>query len=188
MESRRLWEIIGRRVRFSARPYVVVTQEHVRTSFNVEVSDFYRVELAPFSVCVPQLSDGRIVTLWQYKHGPKQYGLSFPAGFLNSGEDPLDGCIRELWEETGYVSNNWRHLGQYVDSGNQQGSVGNYYFASGCEVAGLPLSGDLEDMEVRLMTVPEVDAALEDGNIHIIHHVAAWGLVRRFLIERASHV
>jgi len=175
------WTVLGSEELFHVPPYVTVTRERIRTESGVEISDFYRVDLAPFVVSVPQTTDGRIITLWQYKHGPRRYGLTFPAGYLEVGEDSQAACVRELMEETGYQASEWRSLGQYVDHGNQQGSVGSYYFASGCVIAGDPDSGDLEEMELRLMAVDEVDAALHSGQISIIHHVAAWCLARRFL-------
>lgn len=175
------WKIIRRKTRFSATPYVVVSQEHVLTHKKIEVEDFYRVELAPFSVCVPQLVDGGVVTLWQYKHGPRRYGLSFPAGYIEIGENAQEACARELLEETGCTARKWRHLGEYVDNGNQQGSVGNYFFAQGCEIVAEPSGDDLEDMEIRILSISEIDTALAQGEINIIHHVAAWGLARPLL-------
>lgn len=182
MVAKARWTVLGSEELLHAPPYVTVTRERVRTESGAEISDFYRVDLAPFVVCVPQTTNGRIITLWQYKHGPRRYGLTFPAGYVDAGEDPEEACARELMEETGYHASDWRSLGRYVDHGNQRGSIGSYYFASGCEIAGHPDSGDLEEMELRLMTVDEVDAAFDAGEISIIHHVAVWCLARRFLI------
>jgi ADP-ribose pyrophosphatase YjhB (NUDIX family) len=40
---------------------------------------------------------GRILLLRQ----PRAIGWSLPAGLLRRGERPIDGCIRELYEESG---------------------------------------------------------------------------------------
>ena len=40
------------------------------------------------------------------KHDPFKDHLAFPGGFVEYGEDPIKGCLRELKEETGYVSDN----------------------------------------------------------------------------------
>lgn len=43
------------------------------------------------------------VLLISRKYPPYQDHLAFPGGFLESGEDPLAACLRELQEETGLV-------------------------------------------------------------------------------------
>jgi ADP-ribose pyrophosphatase len=149
----------------------------------VQIDDYYRVLLPSFAVCVPMTEEGAIVTLWQYKHGPKAYSLTFPAGFIEPGEAPEAACRRELLEETGYQAATLRPLGDYVDGGNQPGSHGYYFTATGCAVAQQPADGDLESMELRVMTPAEVDAALDGGQFAIGHHVMAWLLASRLFSQ-----
>lgn len=172
------WRVLDEQVLLARPPYVTVKQQRLVTAAGVEIDDFYRVELAEFAVCVPQLIDGGITTLWQYKHGPQAYGLSFPAGYLDPGEEPLAACARELREEAGLEGENWIHLGSFVDNGNQRGSLGHYYLATGCRTVAEPAHGDLEAMEVKVMRPDEIDAALAAGAIQIVHHAAAWALAR----------
>ncbi|MEO5705659.1 MAG: NUDIX hydrolase [Alteraurantiacibacter sp.] len=176
------WTVLDEQVLLTRPPYLTVKQQRLRTSAGVEIDDYYRVELAEFAVCVPQLADGGIATLWQYKHGPQAYGLSFPAGYIDPGEQPLAACQRELREETGLASDSWVHLGSFVDNGNQRGSLGHYYVATGCRSVTEPASGDLETMELRVMSPHEIDAALAAGSIQILHHAAAWALARGHLV------
>jgi len=180
-DPRKPWQVLGEQVLLARPPYVTVTQQRLRTGEGVEVPDFYRVDLAAFAVCVPQLADGGIVTLWQYKHGPQAYGLSFPAGYLDAGEEPLAACQRELREEAGLASEAWHHLGSFVDNGNQRGSQGHFYLARGCSAVAAPAHGDLETMELRVMQASEIDAALAGGQVQILHHAAAWAMARPLL-------
>jgi ADP-ribose pyrophosphatase len=172
------WQVLAREEVFAARPYVVVSRERIRTGAGLEVDDFYQVELANFSLCVPQLTTGEIVTLWQYKHGPRRFGLGFPAGFVEPGEAPDAACRRELLEETGYAPGTLELLGDYVDNGNQRGSLGHYFAARECTHLATPQADDLEPLEIRLMRPSAIDAALADGQFSVIHHVAAWALAR----------
>jgi 8-oxo-dGTP pyrophosphatase MutT (NUDIX family) len=45
--------------------------------------------------------DGRILLLQRVHHKPFGGNWGLPCGKLNEGETPLDGAIRELFEETG---------------------------------------------------------------------------------------
>jgi ADP-ribose pyrophosphatase len=175
------WTVLDTEEVFAARPYVVVTRELVRTGNGKEIPDFYRVDLPAFSVCVPQTVAGDVVTLWSYKHGPGRWGLSFPAGFVGDDEDPAVACVRELAEESGYAPDALTHLGDFVDNGNQRGSRGSYYCATGCSIVSEPNSGDLERIDVRLMAPRAVDAAIRNGDITVVHHLAAWALARPHL-------
>jgi len=172
------WTVLAREQVFAARPYVAVARERVRTPNGTIVDDFYQVELATFAVCVPVAPDGRIVTMWQYKHGPRRIGLGFPAGFVEVDETPDSAGGRELLEETGYTAGRLESLGSYVDNGNQRGSLGHYFIAHDCTRTADPIADDLETADIRLMTPAAIDAALDAGDFAVIHHVAAWGLAR----------
>jgi len=96
------WSTLETKTLLEFAPYVRVEKEKVKTNRGQIVDDYYRVILPSFAACVPFTQDGDIITLWQYKHGSQSYSLTFPAGFVESGEDPAIACERELLEETGY--------------------------------------------------------------------------------------
>jgi ADP-ribose pyrophosphatase len=175
------WQVLGREELFAAPPYVAVARERIQTGAGVVVDDFYQVQMASFALCVPQLPDGQIVTLWEYKHGPRRFGLGFPAGFVEVDEAPDAAGNRELLEETGYRAGSIEPLGNYVDNGNQRGSLGHYFLARDCRLVAAPLADDLEIPEIRLMRPAAIDRALAEGQFSVIHHVAAWALARPHL-------
>ena len=53
-------------------------------------------------IVVPVLDDGRLVLERIYRHPYKAWLTEFPAGGIDTGEDPVAAAARELQEETGY--------------------------------------------------------------------------------------
>lgn len=172
-----MWTILKDETVFSAKPFVEVTCQHVVTDSGVEVRHYYQVKLADFSIACAVTEDGKVITLWQYKHGSRRFGLTFPAGEFRN-EDPEQAMARELMEETGYRAASVTALGSCTVSGNQGCGEAHFYLMEGCRLVGEAQSGDLEQMELRLMDIAEIDAALRDGSIAVMAHVALWGLAR----------
>lgn len=172
------WKTLSTELVFSAPPYLEVTKQKVEIDQGRVIDDFYQVHLRPFVVIVPVLENGNVQTIQQYKHGPGRVSLTFPAGFIEDLEKPADACRRELLEETGLHAGKLIHLGEFVDNGNQLGCTGTYYLGLGCRQVAEPDAGDLEEMLLCESTYADLDNAVQDGEIAIIHHAAAWSLAR----------
>ena len=174
------WKTLEQKTIFSAAPYVEVSQSKIDIGGGRVIDDFYQVHLRPFSAVVPVLENGNLLLISQYKHGVGRVSLTFPAGFVDEGELPEAACRRELLEETGLQSDDWQHLGEFVDNGNQRGCVGNFYVARNCRKVAEPDSGDLEDMQFLEMSVDAVDQAYHDGQFALTHQITAWTLARLY--------
>ena len=174
----RPWKTISEETVFSAEPFLFVTKQHVDIGNGTIIDDFYKVRLRPFVLTVPVLENGNVLVIRQYKHGPGRISLTFPAGYREDGEAPETAIERELLEETGYRGTNAVQLGEFVDNGNQGGCSGNYFIHRQCARVQAPASGDLEEMVLEEKTATELDRALFNGDIAIIHHAAAWSMAR----------
>lgn len=173
------WTTLDETEVFSAMPYLRVLKQKVAIPDGPVIDDFYKVDLRAFALVVPFTSDGRVVVIEQYKHGPECVSVTFPAGYVEEGEDPALAASRELEEETGYATRQpLTSMGTMVDNGNQRGCTGHYFAATGCDFVKDPQSGDLEEMLIRTMAPDELDQALAEGKFAIVHHAAAWGMAR----------
>jgi ADP-ribose pyrophosphatase len=169
------WTVEAEEVVFAARPFVDVRRQRVRTTAGRVVDDYYQVTLPDFAIGCPVTSDHHIVTLWQYKHGARAAGLTFPAGIIEPGEAAEQAMRRELLEETGYAAGDARFLGRYVSNSNQGAGWAHLFVLYDCRpTAQAAASGDLETMTLRLMAPAEVDAAVRAGQVKSLAHLAIW--------------
>lgn len=60
---------------------------------------------------VPLFDDGRVLLERQFRYPHGREFIEIPAGKLEPGEPHLQTAQRELLEETGYVAQEWTHLG-----------------------------------------------------------------------------
>jgi ADP-ribose pyrophosphatase len=68
------------------------------------------------AVILPCLSDGRIVLIRQFRLAARCSLWELPAGSIDLGETPRQTARRELEEETGYRSSQWRKLVEFYPS------------------------------------------------------------------------
>ena len=61
-------------------------------------------------VILPLFEDGTVLLERQYRYPLDQVFIEFPAGKIDSGEEPLATAKRELQEETGYTANDWQFV------------------------------------------------------------------------------
>ena len=83
------------------------------------INDYVQLSLSDHCIVVPQISQNEFLLFRQYKRGPNKIGLYFPAGTIDTGEQPLECAKRELLEETGRCSSDWTEFGKYTLNGNQ---------------------------------------------------------------------
>lgn len=142
------WKTIRSETVFDGSPWVTVFDETVELPDGRPVEGFYRIRMRDFVCIYPELEDGSVLTLTQYKHGPRCVSLTFPGGHLEVDEEPVACARRELLEETGYEAAEFIDLGRYVVSANQHCANAHFFKATGCRQVAEPASGDLEEMVI----------------------------------------
>ena len=171
------WTVLSSREVYANAPYLTVSVERVRLPDGREIADFHRLTMPDYALVWPELPDGRVIVLRQYKHGVGAVSLTFPAGTFDPGEDPLACAERELREETGYEAASWRSLGRYVTHANSFGHAGHLFVAAGCRKVAEPQSGDLEETELLLITRRELLDAARRGEFKLMSQIALLALV-----------
>jgi ADP-ribose pyrophosphatase len=119
----------------------------------------------------------------QYLHGFGHVTTVLPAGTLKSGEDPLEAAKRELLEETGYVSQDWKLLSSLNSHTNYRGSKVNFFIAVDAYKVSEPKSGDLEEMEIVLLSEAEIIEEVRKSEIKSSGTLTGLMLAKIHLLE-----
>ncbi len=109
--------------------------------------------------------DGSLILVEQYRFGIHEALLELPAGFIDGDEEPLVAAKRELYEETGYLSDEWSYLGvtylnpSYVNNRCYHFLAINATFQGGREL------DSTEDIAIHHIRKVQIDSFLSQGGI-----------------------
>lgn len=118
---------------------------------------------APAAIVLAQDENGLWVLNQEYRHPTGQIILGCPGGRLESDEDPVAGAQRELFEETGYWSDEIYLIGKCYQCPAVTDQIIFYYFAPGAKLKGTQKLDPLEHIQTCLMTDKEVELALNSS-------------------------
>lgn len=166
------WEVLHAKEICNAPPWITLSVQQVRLPNGRVVDDYHQIKLLECVVVFASTKDGRIIMERQYKHGVGEVTLTLPSGLVEDGEKPLVAAQRELIEETGHKSTSWESLGSFAMHGNYGCGRAHLFKASDAKRFTEPKSGDLEDMEIVLMTLDEIARAFRGGDIGLLGTMA----------------
>jgi ADP-ribose pyrophosphatase len=176
------WKVLQTREVFAADPWIKLSVQTVELPGGKIVDDYYHIDLGEYIVVFAETPEGKVIVERQYKHGLGEVTLTMPAGSIEGDESPLVSAQRELLEETGYVSDEWQSIGSFVVNGNQRCGKAHYFTAKNTRKIAEPNSGDLEAMQILLMSPDEVLEALQTGGFRLLSSSMAVALVMNPLL------
>ena len=110
--------------------------------------------------------EGDIILTRQYRYPIRQESIEIPAGKLDClEEDPLCCAKRELEEETGYASNEFRLFQTYYPCVGYSDEILYIYIATNCYRVEQPRPQDSDEcIETFLLSLDEAKAMLKRGS------------------------
>ncbi|MCZ6799078.1 MAG: NUDIX domain-containing protein [Nitrospirae bacterium] len=138
------WKVLKREPVFECQPWISLWRETLRLPDGRTVEDYFQLDQRDY-VEIVAWQNGKVFGLWRYKHGPRRVNLGLPAGYLEEEEDALDAARRELCEEAGLISENWRYLGAFCIDGNRGPARAHLCVATDCHFVDSCASDDLEE-------------------------------------------
>ncbi len=175
-QSFRAWQVLRQTPLLDAQPWLTVYSETIQLPSGRVVENFQTLEMPAYVVIVAFTGDGQVITERNYKHGPRRVCLNLPAGYISYSEQPLAAAKRELAEETGYEASEWVPLGTFVNDGNRGAGTGHFFLARDAHRVSEPNSGDLEDIEIHLVSPGDLADAIRKGDMPVLSNAAAFAL------------
>ena len=157
-----------------------------------EFEPYYTYSRRNYVVIVASDEEGNYICVRQFRYGIKKVTTEFSAGGIERTdgkeygdndkavtEDALEAAKRELQEETGYVSNEWRHLITVPSNATIADNYAYIFEAKNCRrVSGQNLD-DTEFLNVKKYTADEIETMIEKGDFQQAIHIMAWLLSKR---------
>lgn len=165
---KRGWECLESRQVFRATNgktvYIDLYQDSVRTPKG-SVITYTKYHASDVVIVVPFLDRQRLLMIRQYRYPVGKVLLEFPAGHVDSGEDPLETARRELAEETGYVAKKIEYVYRYHPSVSRTKQQVHIFRATGLsrQIATQHDSG--EYINTKIMTVNKLRKMIEKQKV-----------------------
>jgi len=108
--------------------------------------------------------EGRLLLVEQYRYGAQQDLLEIPAGLLEKGEEPEQGALRELEEETGWKAGKITFLYDFWATPGYCSEKLSVFLCEDLVKTHQHLDAD-EFINVKAVTLEEARAMVMDGRI-----------------------
>jgi ADP-ribose pyrophosphatase len=110
--QRMKWPRIRSRRTTAVSPWVGITTREVEFARGEAPQIYHAVEQADYISIVALTRTGKIPIVRQYRPAIEAFAWELPAGLVDPGESPAEGCRRELLEETGFTARAVHALGE----------------------------------------------------------------------------
>lgn len=152
-----------------------------------EVEPFYSYSRKDYVVIVASDTEGNYICVRQFRQGIREVTTEFPAGGIErkdgkeygrresfSAEDALEAAKRELLEETGYISDEWKPLLVIPSNATIADNYAHIFSAKNCRRASGQSLDDTEFVEVVTHLPEEIEEMIKNGEFQQAMHVMAW--------------
>lgn len=154
---------------------------------------FYSYSRRDYVVIAASDEDGNYLCVRQFRQGIQEVTTEFPAGCIErkdgSGhraecgpamsDAALEAAKRELLEETGYISDNWKHLLTVPSNATLADNYAYIFMAESCHKSGEQSLDETEFLNVKKYSPAEIEAFISTGRFQQAVHIMAWLLTQK---------
>lgn len=159
------WEVVSTQTEL-VTPIFTIEKSDTRSRDNRRSAAVYRVAAPDWVNVVAVTADKKVLIIRQFRHGIQQLTQEIPGGMVDPGETPMEAAIRELLEETGYVSDRWEPCGVVAPNPAFMTNLMHTFVAWDVHpVAGQDLDEN-EQIDVQLVALTDIAGLLRSGAIN----------------------
>ncbi|MCX6136811.1 MAG: NUDIX hydrolase [Ignavibacteriales bacterium] len=162
------WKTLSKKTILSHNRFLTVEQHQIQLPDGKVISDWPWIISPDFVNVMAMSDDGLFHVFRQVKYAIDGTSLAPVGGHIEPGEDPFTAAQRELREEMGFDAREWIPLGTFRNNGNYGAGTAHLYFARGVKHVAEPIVDDLEEMEMRTLTLPQLENAVRNGEFKAI--------------------
>ncbi|MDZ8221419.1 MULTISPECIES: NUDIX hydrolase [unclassified Nostoc] len=184
MNDLKKWKILKSKMVLD-HPWCQVRQDEIELP-NGKIIDDYFVSIKPdVAMVLPITNNKEIIFVRQYRHAVGEFFLELPAGnFDPTKESAKIAAIRELREETGYISQIIRKIGTLYDKPSKDTNKIHLFLAENVSKIGEQQLDITEEIEVVLIPVESVLDKIIQGEICVAGTIAALFLGLKFITSQ----
>ena len=173
--------------------WIDIRRSAYRFPDGTEFEPYYSYSRRDYVVIVASDEEGKYLCVRQYRQGIKEVTTEFPAGGIERkdgkeyggrkdaavAEEALMAAKRELKEETGYVSDEWRHLLTVPSNATIADNYGHIFVARNCRRESGQDLDETEFLHVKRLEAEEIEKLIAEGKFQQAVHIMAWLLSLR---------
>jgi 8-oxo-dGTP pyrophosphatase MutT (NUDIX family) len=159
------WKVLSKEITLKANifRYLKVQSQSPNTE---NVGNFDVIQCFNWVNVIALTKDKKIILVKQYRHGLEDVTLEIPGGAVHPEEDFLLAAQRELAEETGYTSKNWKKMGRVSANPAFMNNYCETYLAIDAECTTSQTLDEFEEINVELYPVSELRSMVNSEKIH----------------------
>jgi len=178
------WKTISRRIILEHSRFLTVESHAIELPSGEIIEDWPWIIIPDAAIVLSKTGQDEFLCFRHTKYAVEGTSLAPVGGMVEPGEDPLDTARRELLEEAGFVSEDWRRLGSFVVDPNRGVGKVDLFLAREAKRVAAPDSEDLEEQELMFLSHEELEAALRTGQFKVLSWAACVALALQ--LERRS--
>lgn len=130
---------------------------------------------------IPVTPEGKFLILKEWRYPIKDWTWCFPCGGVEAGESFLHSAQRELIEETGFTTSNWKNLGVlFVDPGGSSQTAPVFLAEDIVQNEELQKDG-AEVSDIYFFTAEEIEEKIHSGEFNNAWLLSGWCKYKNFL-------
>lgn len=149
------WQVQHKELIKDMRLFKIIKHQSYHLDKNMNF-DFIILDTNDWVNIIPLTPDNQVIAIKQYRAGVEDIVLEIPGGVVEKSEDPAQAGLRELTEETGYVSTEWETLGYAHPNPAIQNNRCHFILAKNCELKEKTNFDPSEDIETELVPLIEI--------------------------------